>query len=153
MFKMIVAISLISVICEMFLSGSSFKKYISVVFGIFVLLIIIENIFLLDPVNIDTSILDKAEMITDLTVTEAEKELIDIYEKNIKEELLKNNISVLDVYVRCDNNLTITKIKIDLKDKKEKDKVLRILTESFGLDTNIISVYINWLRGENNGLF
>ncbi|MBE7013990.1 MAG: hypothetical protein E7419_02145 [Ruminococcaceae bacterium] len=140
MFKMIVAISLISVICEMFLSGSSFKKYISVVFGIFVLLIIIENIFLLDPVNIDTSILDKAEMITDLTVTEAEKELIDIYEKNIKEELLKNNISVLDVYVRCDNNLTITKIKIDLKDKKEKDKVLRILTESFGLDTNIISV-------------
>ena len=140
MFKMIVAISLISVICEMFLSGSSFKKYISVVFGIFVLLIIIENIFLLDPVNIDTSILDKAEMITDLTVTEAEKELIDIYEKNIKEELLKNNISVLDVYVRCDSNLTITKIKIDLKDKKEKDKVLRILTESFGLDTNIISV-------------
>lgn len=140
MFKMIVAISLISVICEMFLSGSSFKKYISVVFGIFVLLIIIENIFLSDPVNIDTSILDKAEMITDLTVTEAEKELIDIYEKNIKEELLKNNISVLDVYVRCDNNLTITKIKIDLKDKKEKDKVLRILTESFGLDTNIISV-------------
>lgn len=140
MFKMIVAISLISVICEMFLSGSSFKKYISVVFGIFVLLIIIENIFLLDPVNIDTSILDKAEMITDLTVTEAEKELIDIYEKNIKEELLKNNINVLDVYVRCDNNLTITKIKIDLKDKKEKDKVLRILTESFGLDTNIISV-------------
>ena len=140
MFKRIVAISLISVICEMFLSGSSFKKYISVVFGIFVLLIIIENIFLSDPVNIDTSILDKAEMITDLTVTEAEKELIDIYEKNIKEELLKNNISVLDVYVRCDNNLTITKIKIDLKDKKEKDKVLRILTESFGLDTNIISV-------------
>ena len=140
MFKMIVAISLISVICEMFLSGSSFKKYISVVFGIFVLLIIIENIFLLDPVNIDTSILDKAEMITDLTVTEAEKELIDIYEKNIKEELLKNNINVLDVYVRCDNNLTITKIKIDLKDKKDKDKVLRILTESFGLDTNIISV-------------
>ena len=140
MFKMIVAISLISVICEMFLSGSSFKKYISVVFGIFVLLIIIENIFLSDPVNIDTSILDKAEMITDLTVTEAEKELIDIYEKNIKEELLKNNISVLDVYVRCDSNLTITKIKIDLKDKKEKDKVLRILTESFGLDTNIISV-------------
>lgn len=140
MFKMIVAISLISVICEMFLSGSSFKKYISVVFGIFVLLIIVENIFLLDPVNIDTSILDKAEMITDLTVTEAEKELIDIYEKNIKEELLKNNISVLDVYVRCDSNLTITKIKIDLKDKKEKDKVLRILTESFGLDTNIISV-------------
>lgn len=140
MFKMIVAISLISVICEMFLSGSSFKKYISVVFGIFVLLIIIENIFLSDPVNIDTSILDKAEMITDLTVTEAEKELIDIYEKNIKEELLKNNINVLDVYVRCDNNLTITKIKIDLKDKKEKDKVLRILTESFGLDTNIISV-------------
>lgn len=140
MFKMIVAISLISVICEMFLSGSSFKKYISVVFGIFVLLIIIENIFLLDPVNIDTSILDKAEMITDLTVTEAEKELIDIYEKNIKEELLKNNINVLDVYVRCDSNLTITKIKIDLKDKKEKDKVLRILTESFGLDTNIISV-------------
>lgn len=140
MFKMIVAISLISVICEMFLSGSSFKKYISVVFGIFVLLIIIENIFLLDPVNIDTSILDKAEMITDLTVTEAEKELIDIYEKNIKEELLKYNISVLDVYVRCDSNLTITKIKIDLKDKKEKDKVLRILTESFGLDTNIISV-------------
>lgn len=140
MFKMIVAISLISVICEMFLSGSSFKKYISVVFGIFVLLIIIENIFLSEPVNIDTSILDKAEMITDLTVTEAEKELIDIYEKNIKEELLKNNISVLDVYVRCDNNLTITKIKIDLKDKKEKDKVLRILTESFGLDTNIISV-------------
>ena len=140
MFKMIVAISLISVICEMFLSGSSFKKYISVVFGIFVLLIIIENIFLLDPVNIDTSILDKAEMITDLTVTEAETELIDIYEKNIKEELLKNNISVFDVYVRCDNNLTITKIKIDLKDKKDKDKVLRILTESFGLDTNIISV-------------
>lgn len=140
MFKMIVAISLISVICEMFLSGSSFKKYISVVFGIFVLLIIIENIFLSDPVNIDTSILDKAEMITDLTVTEAEKELIDIYEKNIKEELLKNNINVLDVYVRCDSNLTITKIKIDLKDKKEKDKVLRILTESFGLDTNIISV-------------
>ena len=92
MFKMIVAISLISVICEMFLSGNSFKKYISVVFGIFVLLIIIENIFLLDPVNIDTSILDKAEMITDLTVTEAEKELIDIYEKNIKEELFKNNI-------------------------------------------------------------
>ena len=140
MFKMIVAISLISVICEMFLSGSSFKKYISVVFGIVVLLIIIENIFLSEPVNIDTSILDKAEMITDLTVTEAEKELIDIYEKNIKEELLKNNISVLDVYVRCDSNLTITKIKIDLKDKKEKDKVLRILTESFGLDTNIISV-------------
>lgn len=140
MFKMIVAISLISVICEMFLSGSSFKKYISVVFGIFVLLIIIENIFLSEPVNIDTSILDKAEMITDLTVTEAEKELIDIYEKNIKEELLKNNINVLDVYVRCDSNLTITKIKIDLKDKKEKDKVLRILTESFGLDTNIISV-------------
>ncbi len=140
MFKMIVAISLISVICEMFLSGSSFKKYIRVVFGIFVLLIIIENIFLSDPVNIDTSILDKAEMITDLTVTEAEKELIDIYEKNIKEELLKNNINVLDVYVRCDSNLTITKIKIDLKDKKEKDKVLRILTESFGLDTNIISV-------------
>ena len=140
MFKMIVAISLISVICEMFLSGSSFKKYISVVFGIFVLLIIIENIFLSEPVNIDTSILDKAEMITDLTVTEAEKELIDIYEKNIKEELLKNNINVLDVYVRCDNNLTITKIKIGLKDKKEKDKVLRILTESFGLDTNIISV-------------
>lgn len=139
MFKMIVAISLISVIAEMFLSGSSFKKYAGVIFGIFILLIIIENVFSIDPVNIDTSILDKAEMITDLTVTEAEKELIDIYEKNIKEELIKNNIKVSDVNVRCDSNLTITKIKIELNDQKEKDSVLRILTESFGLDINIIS--------------
>lgn len=139
MFKMIVAISLISVIAEMFLSGSTFKKYVGVIFGIFILLIIIENVFSIDPVNIDTSILDKAEMITDLTVTEAEKELIDVYEKNIKEELIKNNIKVSDVNVRCDSNLTITKIKIELNDKKEKDSVLRILTESFGLDINIIS--------------
>ncbi len=138
MFKMIVAISLISVIAEMFLSNSNFKKYIGAIIGIFVLLIIIENVFLMDPVNIDTSVLDKAEIIADLTVTEAEKELIDIYEKNIKEELLKNNIKVSDVYVRCDTNLTITKIKIELNDLNEKNAVLKILTENFGLNTDII---------------
>ena len=108
MFKMIVAISLISVIAEMFLSGSSFKKYAGVIFGIFILLIIIENVFSIDPVNIDTSILDKAEMITDLTVTEAEKELIDVYEKNIKEELIKS-IAPEEKYLRL---LLLAKMKL-----------------------------------------
>lgn len=140
MFKMIVAISLISVISEMFFKDGKFKKYIGAVVGIFVLLIIAEGVLSIDPVSIDTSVLDKAEEIAGLTVTKAEKELIKIYENNIKEELKKNNIAVSDIYVRCDSNLTITKIKIELNSIDEKNTVLKILTENFGLDINIIEI-------------
>ena len=140
MFKMIVAISIISVVSEMFFKDGKFKKYIGAVIGIFVLLIIVEGIFSIDPVSIDTSVLDKAEEISGLTLAKAEKELIEIYENNIKEELFKNNIEVLDIYVRCDSDLTITKIRIKLNDINEKNAVLNILTENFGLDISLIEI-------------
>ena len=41
MFKILVGMSLITVVAEMFLSGSKFKKYVKSVIGIFAFLIII----------------------------------------------------------------------------------------------------------------
>ena len=149
MIKMIIAISLVSVVGEMLLSGSSFKKYVRAVIGVFTFLVIIESVFSLNPTDITYGLSDYAEQLSDLTLAEAEIKLIEQYEQNIKETLNKNNVDILGVNVKCDGNMTIRRIDVKVNDSAYEKEIIRILVSDFGVDENIIKV----TKGDNNGAF
>ena len=145
MFKMIVEISLITTVSELFLSGSSFKKYIRSAMGIFLLLIIIENIFLVKPVIMENTFLEEATRLSEGILSKASKEIIDTYEENIEKTLLNNGVEVSDVKVTCDSNLTILKVKIVVPNNLHKETIKTVLTKQ-GIDDSLI--FIAQQKGE-----
>lgn len=140
MFKMIVAISLMSVIVEMFLSSPGFKKYIKAIMGVFTFLIIVESVFSLEPLDMNFSILDEAQRISEITLSQTERELIYVYENNIREALVENQIEIETLNVECDGNMTIKKIHIKLKDLSYKEKTTALLIERFGLHLSVMEI-------------
>lgn len=140
MFKMIVGISLMSVVAEMFLSDIKFKKYVRSIIGIFTFVIIIEGVFSLEPLNIDFNMIDEAQRISDITLSQAESEIIKIYENNIKQELKNNQIDVVNINVKCDGNMTVKNIYVKLKNIEYKEKTMTLLVENFGLEKSLIEI-------------
>lgn len=140
MFKMLVGISFMSVISELLLSDGKFKKYLRAVIGIFTLLIIVEGVFGLKSIEFDDSLLREAERIADETTYSVNAEILEKFEKNIEDELKNNGIETEKVNVKCDRKMNITKIKVQLNDFNDRDKVIGLLAEKFGIDTAIIEL-------------
>ena len=140
MFKMMVGISLMMVVAELFLSESSFKKYVRSIIGVLVFAVIVEGIF---SVSIDfdkDSLLEEAERLSDKTLSLAESDIANEYETQIKTRLERDNICVLDVHVRCDMHLNLTSITVTLEKKEDEKKARNILVSEFGIDEKIIII-------------
>lgn len=151
MFKILVGMSLITVVAEMFLSGSKFKKYVKSVVGIFAFLIIIEGVFSLEYKGLDDDLIKKAESIAQDVITKSEENIMDTFKNNIKNTLLNENIEVIRLDIRYDKNLVIKKISIKLKNRKDEKKAEEILLNNFGIDFNLIN--ITYQEEDNNGDF
>ena len=140
MFKILVGMSLLSVVVEFFLSDSRFKKYIRAIVGILFLSVIIEGVFSTSVFDDCDSLIREAEKLSERTVLTLEKEIVDEYESDIKRLIEESNIKVENVKVRCDENLILKSVNIRITEAEDEKKVNEILKNEMGIDERIIII-------------
>ncbi len=142
MLKMLVGLSLASVMSELLLSGGSYKKYVNAVLGVFIILVIIEGVFSLEPIKDINTLYSEAEELTRLTLSEAEREIVTEYEENIKNMLLAKNFLITDVKVFLNSSLELKNLNIYVESKGVKNDIIRILEEELGINPNLVKIEI-----------
>ncbi len=142
MLKILVGLSLASVMGELFFGGGNYKKYVNAILGIFTLLVIIEGVFSLEPVKDINEFYNEAEKITNLTLSEAEKEFAAEYGENIKNKLISQGIPVSGVKVSLSSSLELKNINIYVKENELGTEIIRVLDESFGINPEVVKIEI-----------
>ena len=144
MFKMLIGITFLTVIADVLLTDSSYKKYIKSIIGIFTLAIIVQGIFSLEDIKIDYSVIDRIEKQVEdnmyILEEDIKNEMINNLKRNITSGLLKYDIKITEISINCDENLNIVNMVIRLKNKADKEKTIRILTEEFHISETVIDI-------------
>ncbi len=142
MLKILVGLSLASVMGELLFGGGSYKKYVNAILGIFTLLVIVEGVFSLEPIKDVNKFYNEAEELTKLTLSEAEKEIAEGYEENIKNKLVSDGFSVSDVKVFLNSSLELKNLNIYVNEKGMDRDIIKALDESFGINPNLVKIEI-----------
>lgn len=144
MFKMLIGITFLTVIADVLLTDSSYKKYIKSIIGIFTLAIIVQGIFSLEDIKIDYSVIDTIEKQVEdnmyILEEDIKNEMINNLKRDITSGLLKYDIKITEISINCDENLNIVNMVIRLKNKADKEKTIRILTEEFHISETVIDI-------------
>ena len=144
MFKMLIGITFLTVIADVLLTDSSYKKYIKSIIGIFTLAIIVQGIFSLEDIKIDYSVIDRIEKQVEdnmyILEEDIKNEMINNLKRDITSGLLKYDIKITEISINCDENLNIVNMVIRLKNKADKEKTIRILTEEFHISETVIDI-------------
>lgn len=144
MFKMLIGITFLTVIADVLLTDSSYKKYIKSIIGIFTLAIIVQGIFSLEDIKIDYSVIDRIEKHVEdnmyILEEDIKNEMINNLKRDITSGLLKYDIKITEISINCDENLNIVNMVIRLKNKADKEKTISILTEEFHISETVIDI-------------
>lgn len=137
MFKSLVGISFLEIICDILLCKSNYKKNVKTVIGILSVAIIIGEFANIKDIKIDTSIIEEAEIIAENNYNIASKDItkkvVDTVGKNICNDLIGNGIIVRDVKIEIDGDYNITMLKLYGTEKIENQNVLNMLEEKYNV--------------------
>ena len=108
------------------------------------LAIIVQGIFSLEDIKIDYSVIDRIEKQVEdnmyILEEDIKNEMINNLKRNITSGLLKYDIKITEISINCDENLNIVNMVIRLKNKADKEKTIRILTEEFHISETVIDI-------------
>lgn len=140
MLKMLVGLSLASVVCGLLLDGGSYKKYVNSILGVVTLLVIIEGVFSLEPIKNMDSFFTEAESSAKLVLSETEREIASLYEENIKKQLEASGYEVFKVSVFLNSKMELKSLHITVRDKAED--ITDILEEKLGINPQLVKIEI-----------
>lgn len=142
MFKMLIGMTFITVVADVLISGSKYKKYVNSVIGIFIVTLVVQGISGFKDITPNYGIIEEIEKDAEKSIVYAEdeikKEMMKNAAQNIKELLVSEGISVNEISLDIDSNYNITFIKIKLTDISYKDKVISLLSERLYIDKSVI---------------
>ena len=108
------------------------------------LAIIVQGIFSLEDIKIDYSVIDRIEKQVEdnmyILEEDIKNEMINNLKRDITSGLLKYDIKITEISINCDENLNIVNMVIRLKNKADKEKTIRILTEEFHISETVIDI-------------
>lgn len=137
MFKSLIGISFLEIICDILLSKSSYKKYVKTVIGILSVAIIIGGFINKNNIKFDYSVIEEAEIIAENNFNIASKNItekvINTVKKNIYNDLMENGIIVKDIEIKIDDDYNITMLKLYNTEKIENQNVLNMLKEKYNV--------------------
>ena len=145
MFEKLIGISFVSLICDILLSGSDFKKYIKSLVGAVFVLTFLNGFFNFSFPQITLPDEKRFEL-------EAEKYEAEFYEnlkdevvlnteKEIKEKFLSENIGIESIIIDFDEEYSVKKIEISLSSySKDKDKAIELLVNYFMIDKEVVKL-------------
>lgn len=141
MLKILVGLSLASVVCELLFGGGSYKKYVNALLGVITLLVMLEGAFSLEPAADINALIEEADKVTKLTLSEAEKEIALTLSENIKNQLINSGFSVTKVNVFLKASMELDKITIRVKGACDKDALISELLKN-GVDPKLVKIEI-----------
>ena len=142
MLKILVGLSLVSVVCELLFGGGSYKKYVNALLGVITLLVMLEGVFSLKPLKDINVLFEESDKVTKLTLSEAEKEIALTLSENIKKQLINSGIPVTKVNVFLKASMELDKITIRVKGAYDKDALISELCEKNGVDPELVKIEI-----------
>ena len=144
MFEMMIGITFLSVIADIILTDSNYKKYIKSVIGIFTLTVIVQGVFNLKDIKVDYSIVDEIEIKANENVKlleeDIKKEIVSDLENNIILNFAKKEIRVKELSVNIDENMNLISVVIIPENESDKEKITEILITEFSIPNEIIVI-------------
>ena len=145
MFEKLIGLSFISLASDMLLSGSSFKKYIKAVIGAVFVLTVISGVLKADNFKIDIpsedTFYENSADFHEMYYESLREEVVLNTEKAIKEEFFKENIEISSMTIDFNEDFSIEKIKIYLKNySKDYHKAIELLVNYFKIGKEVISL-------------
>jgi len=138
MFKMIIGMTFFTVITDIILSDSAFKKYVNVLIGLFTVTVIVQGISGMKEISIDYSYMDEIEKQINENIYSMNTEIIKNAENNISDILKNEGIETEYVEITADENYNITNLKIKLENTALTEKALFILEREFNIDKKVV---------------
>ena len=140
MFEKLIGLSFLSVISDLLLSGSSFKKYIKSIIGAMFVLTVITSFAGREEINFRLPEI-KEEDFNRVYETELRKEVAKNTSDSIKNKLLENGIETVNLTIDFKDGFYIKKITVFLKNySKDSGKTIDLLVNYFKIDKEVISV-------------
>lgn len=144
MFEMMIGITFLSVVADIILTDSNYKKYIKSVIGIFTLAVIVQGVFNLKDIKVDYSIVDEIEIKANENVKlleeDIKKEIVNDLKNNIMLNLSKKELRLKELFINIDENMNLISVVITPENEANKEKIVEILITEFSIPEEIIII-------------
>ena len=143
----ITVMSVLAVILEMLLPEKNFGKYVSVIIGLVVMMVIISPVSRLICAS-DTFVLPEAEEKAAVPEQSARQKVAELFAKRLSEKISAEAFNALGVQISCEvqtevnEKSEITDIK-SIRTEPSDEKIKKFISETFGVETEKIGGYDN----------
>lgn len=145
MFEKLIGLSFVSLICDILLTGSEFKKYIKSLVGAVFVLTLLNGFFNFSLPQItlpdEKAFEIEGEKYEEEFYENLREEVILNTEKAIREKFSQKNIGIESITIDFDEEYSVKKIEISLSSySKDKDKAIELLVNYFMIDKEVVSL-------------